>query len=366
MKPLLITFFGFLTCIDLAAQVVGPSSGNTFLNSNIPGSTQSWTNTGNVSLSDNNYASFGDITAGMGSYTDYLVTTNFGFTLPPGIIIDGIVVKVECSDPNSRTSEYSVHIVKTGNIGTEEKALGKPYPVSDKNIVYGSATDLWGETWTDKQINDDNFGIAISAQRNAPDGITAGQIDNITITVYYSFIALPVTLISFTATKENKSILLNWNTASEISMDHYEPERSSNGINFYPLGIITSNNLSTAHYSFVDVSPLSGVSYYRLKMEGTAGYKKYSSVVSVLFDKHATISLYPCPLTKGTELFINNAAKELLRIQFYNAGGQMISTLLTSSDNVSTNNLGSQKGKLYYNVFNAKSELLGSGTLIIQ
>jgi len=366
MKPILLTITGFLTCLSLAAQVDGPSTGNSFLNGSFSGSSQSWVNPENAGASDNIYASFGNLPAVTGSYTDYLLITDFGFNLPASINITGIKAEVECSDPNFRTSDFSVRIIRIGSIGAQEKALGTAFTVPDKPITYGGSTDLWGETWNFKQINDNKFGIAIAAQRNAADGTTAGRIDDVTITVYYTLVTLPVSLISFSATKENRSVVLNWSTAAEMSMDHYEAERSSNGVNFYSLGTIPSRNQQAASYSYLDESPPSGVIYYRLKMEGTAGYKKYSPVVSVHFDKHATISLSPCPWTKGSDLFINNPKKEILRIQFYNATGQMISTVITSSDKVSTDNLVNKEGKFYYNVFNARSELLGSGTLIIQ
>ena len=366
MKPILLTITGFFACLSLSAQVEGPFTGSSFSNNSFPGSSQSWMNTDYAAASDDSYASFFNLAPVTGTYTDYLVVTNFGFNLPAGINVTGIKAEVECSDPNSRTSDYSVRIVRIGAIGAEEKAFGRPFETVDKPITYGGANDLWGETWNYKQINDVTFGIAIAVQRNAPDGITAGRIDDIKITVYYNLVTLPVTLTSFSATKEGRSVVLNWSTASELSMEHYETERSSNGVNFYSLATIPSRNLQVDSYSYTDKSPLSGVSYYRLKMEGAAGYKKYSPVVSVHFDKHDAIGLSPCPWTKGTDLSIHNPGKEVLRIQFHNALGQMISTVITESDKVATEKLANKAGKFYYNVFNTRNELLGTGTLIIQ
>jgi hypothetical protein len=366
MKPFLLTSLGLLAFACAEAQSAGPFSGTASTNNNLPGSSQSWTGTGNTEASDDNYASFGNLPLVGLSYTDYLVVTDFHLNIPEASMLTGIKVEVECSDPNELTSDYSVRIVRKGLIGSQEMALGKPLLPTDGVTEYGGEEELWGESWTFKEINDDRFGIAISMMRNTPSGITAGRIDNITITVYYKLITLPVTLTSFTATKENKSVVLNWSSASETSMDHYEAERSSNGVNFYSLGTIPCRNMQSASYSYVDRSPASGIIYYRLKMEGNAGYRKYSPVVSVHFDKNATISLSPCPWTKGSDLFINNPQKDILRIQFYNASGQMISTVVTATDKVATDNLVNKEGKFYYNVFNSRNELLGSGTLVIQ
>jgi hypothetical protein len=149
-------------------------------------------------------------------------------------------------------------------------------------------------------------------------------------------------------------------------MENYEIQRSSNGQTFYTLGTLSCLNQPTSNYSYTDRSPAAGINYYRLQMNGQGGYQKYSPIVSVRFDKQTVISLTPCPWTNGSDLSVNNPGKELMRIQFYNANGQMISTVLTSSDKVATENLSNKQGKFYYNVFNIRNELLGSGTLIIQ
>ena len=61
-----------------------------------------------------------------------------------------------------------------------------PIHATDNEKTFGGPADLWGEVWTDDMINDNGFGIAISAQRiDGSSGTTSGRIDNITITVYY-------------------------------------------------------------------------------------------------------------------------------------------------------------------------------------
>ena len=49
-------------------------------------------------------------------------------------------------------------------------------------------------------------------------------------------ITLPVKLLSFSGSYQNKSSLLNWQVAEEINFDHYEIERSSNGYDFAKIG----------------------------------------------------------------------------------------------------------------------------------
>ena len=365
MKTILLFGLVLLKCAQLQSQVNGPLSGNLFSNIAIGGFSQTWLAVGNAGKSDDIYATFDDIADGAGSFTDYLVATNFGFSIPDGVNVNGILVEVECSDPNMKTSDYSVRIIKAGNIGTVEKATGTAYSLEDDSISYGGAFDLWGETWDTKFIEDNRFGVAIAVQRNAVGGTTAGRIDNIKITVFYNFTTLPVTLLSFSATKGNKNVLLNWNTSSETDMTHYEAQRSSNGRNYKPIASISSNNQSQSAYYFDDLNPLSGVSFYRLKMLGRAGYQKYSSVVVVNFNNNNTLALSPCPWKKGSNLYINNPGREEFRIQFYDALGKMSANLTCYSNLVQTNNLSSQSGNLFYKILNTKDQLISTGILVV-
>lgn len=365
MKTITLLCIVILINTCLTAQVDGPLNSSLSTNSSLSGSSQSWINTEEVLKSDDFYTSFGNITGGVGNYTDYLRVEKFGFNIPEGTIIKGIQIDIERSDPNLATSDFSIRIMKEGVICGSERSTGIAYPATDAYQTYGSPADLWGETWGFKNINGGNFGVAIAAQRNNPAGNTTGQIDNVRITVYYDFITLPLTLISFTAVKENKKVNLNWSTMSEINMNHFEVERSSDGRLFYSLTSILCLNQSAANYSFVDESPVAGNSYYRLKMQEATGDQKYSKIIPVNFGKYTIIRLSPSPWTRGTDLFISNPGKELLTIRFYDAAGQVIGKSVTSTQKVSMPVFSNTKGIIYYKIANKNNQLKGSGSLSV-
>lgn len=366
MKATILLFLCTYISISLPAQVAGPNNPNSFSNALIPGFSQQWTNVSNVQLDDENYASFGDLAGAVGTHTDYLVATDYGFLLPAGTIINGIKVEVKCSDPNSRTADYSVRIIKAGTITALEKATGAAYPAADDYMTYGGPTDLWGETWDYKFIDDNKFGVAIAAQRNKNDDVaTAGQVNNIRITVYYTFISLPVDLISFTATQQNKTVQLHWRTAAEININNYQVERSADGRNFNSITTIQGLNSPVADYSYADNFPLSGVSYYRLNIQGISGYQKYSQVVSVRYNAKNAVSLFPSPWQKGEDLNITNDNNEKLIIYFFNAGGQVMSAVTTQTKLVPTETLDIRKGMTPYKIYNSKMELIGTGRIVI-
>ncbi|MBS1921461.1 MAG: T9SS type A sorting domain-containing protein [Bacteroidetes bacterium] len=348
-------------------QISGPVNGGTFTVVAIPGSTQTWVNPGNVAASDNVYASFGSITTA-NAYTDYLVVTNFGFAIPGGSTITGIVVEVERSDVNFRTIDNSVKIVKGGIIGGDEKAVSATYPLTDTYQQYGNAGDLWGLAWTDADINASNFGMAVSAKKiNSPSGAATGKIDDIRITVYYNFVVLPVNLISFSASKNNKSVSLNWTTANEINMTAYEVQRSADGTNFAPIASVPSQNIrSLTQYNFDDPNPPGNILFYRLKMIGISGYTKYSKIVSVNFSSGNKISLYPNPVSTNQILHIADRNGQLLNIRFFDMAGRMLSNMIINSDDISLSSLRNQKGVVVFQVTDSKFQIIANGKLLVQ
>jgi hypothetical protein len=96
--------------------------------------------------------------------------------------------------------------------------------------------------------------------------------------------ALPLTLISFTATKQSGcSVLIQFETADEYDMTDLIIERSSNGTNVInmPIAHLAPHNDGLNHtYSFTDNYPYNGINYYRLRLLGLSGYVKYSDTKS--------------------------------------------------------------------------------------
>lgn len=110
---------------------------------------------------------------------------------------------------------------------------------------------------------------------------------------------LPIELISFSATKNNKVVDVKWETATEINNDYYLVEKSKNGADFEPLGQVkgAGNSVSKINYSIVDEKPFDGVSYYRLKQVDFNETFSYSKIVFVDFSsvKDFSFEVYPNP-----------------------------------------------------------------------
>lgn len=115
----------------------------------------------------------------------------------------------------------------------------------------------------------------------------------------YSVITLSVELLSFTATPLNKTIELNWQTASEQNSSYFEIERSSDGKTFRTIGQIKSKNGSTnsQNYVLTDETPLAGINYYRLRQIDLDRKETLFHTISAQFQKNAKIHIFPSTAT---------------------------------------------------------------------
>lgn len=108
-------------------------------------------------------------------------------------------------------------------------------------------------------------------------------------------IVIPVTILDFTASKYNESILLNWKATRETSFKSYNIERSIDGISFIKIGTVAGRNL--ANYDFTDRHlPVAKNVFYRLKMIDIDGKFNYSKTVSIkLNEQLLNAAIYPNP-----------------------------------------------------------------------
>lgn len=92
---------------------------------------------------------------------------------------------------------------------------------------------------------------------------------------------------SIVVTITAKSIILDWNTASEVSSGYFEVERSANNKDFKTVALVLdgfSTEGTGKKYAFkedVSVAKNGRVAYYRLKQFDEYGNVSYSDIVRV-------------------------------------------------------------------------------------
>ncbi len=108
---------------------------------------------------------------------------------------------------------------------------------------------------------------------------------------------LPVRLVSFSAQQLDGQVQLKWQSASEENTSHFDVERSADGQQFDPLLTkkAQGNSAALVSYNAIDNSPLSGTSYYRLKMVDLDGTFEYSNIVAVHAEGTVLVRPYPNP-----------------------------------------------------------------------
>ena len=309
------------------ANSVGPNNPSTSGTIALTGSSNSSGSKTNIYTSDDLYSSNTPFLSA-GQYSDYLYASGFGFSIPAGSTITGIQVDIERNDASGKIKDNDVKLVIGGIVVGNDKASSSSWPSSDKIKSYGSAIDLWGTTISYSDVNSSQFGVALSVIRSAGAGTNTGYVDHIKIIVSYSS-PLPVELLGFTATKSENSVVMNWSTATEIDNDYFEIERSSDGNKFETVGTVkgAGNSVVTNFYSFVDLQPMPGVNYYRLKQVDFNGNKMYSPMVAVEFNSTNTnmVTLFPNPA--ANQVFLTGNFKTESHIIIYNTLGQVVKDL---------------------------------------
>lgn len=162
-------------CIGCGAEFPGDSYG-----------TIGWVNPKNASTSDNIYATAVLSSSGDASY--WLELKDWGFNLPSGVTLTGILVEVEQSASVANVVSSSVRLLLSQQSVTAAKGGGTSgWGTADAYASYGGSTDLWGASSTSvsaDQINSSPFGIDISAYNTGGSAVTA-KVDHARITVYY-------------------------------------------------------------------------------------------------------------------------------------------------------------------------------------
>ena len=138
---------------------------------------------------------------------------------------------------------------------------------------------------------------------------------------------LPVELISFSAQAVEQSVVLDWVTSVELNNEGFAVERSGDGVSWTQLAFVagqgTSSEVNT--YNYIDLSPLSGTNYYRLKQLDFDGQWEYSDLRSIDFIASAQhkIQLFPNPASESVTVQLPDNGRGY-RLALSNTLGQIV------------------------------------------
>ena len=116
---------------------------------------------------------------------------------------------------------------------------------------------------------------------------------------------LPVSLRSFTATRNNSSVALKWETVTEENSRGFYIERNLGNnvwqtLGFVPSKAMNGNSSSLLNYEYADINNAKGITQYRLRQIDINGKQAYSPIRAVRAggQKGKTI-VYPNPSNDG-------------------------------------------------------------------
>ncbi|HYG38772.1 MAG TPA: T9SS type A sorting domain-containing protein [Cytophagales bacterium] len=147
--------------------------------------------------------------------------------------------------------------------------------------------------------------------------------------------SLPVEFVNFEGKFEDKAVKLNWTTASETNNDHFEVERSTDGIEFTSIGNVagSGNSDSRKDYEFTDSKIHNNKYYYRIKQVDFNGKFAFSNIISVeaqglvvKTEEALSVEIYPNPTTfDNINLKITSADKVSdLSVLLFSTDGQLV------------------------------------------
>lgn len=189
-----------------------------------------------------------------------------------------------------------------------------------------------GASWTRVNDNAHQFGGPGNAQyvmgdMNTYDVVYMSTVGRGVVAGVGQGAILPVSLYSLSVQETNgpaKHLAqLNWKTATESNVSHFAVERSTDTRSWTLLGSLptkATNGNSTAllNYNYPDdLTGLSGVVYYRLKMVDKNGSYVYSNTVSLTIGKPGKglmVSVSPNPVEAATGAVVRFASEKNERV----------------------------------------------------
>lgn len=281
-----------------------------------------------------------------------LKSTNGGssFTSIKGSLPDRFVMDFAIS-PTDDDSVWIVlggfgtsHVYVTGDGGSSWTAKGSTLPdvphnavlldPNDPKIIYvGNDLGVYmspdnGTTWYDFNNAFWDATLVMDLQALPNDKLVAATHGKGAFVSDLYSASLPVTLADFTGKNEGSYNLLSWKTSTEANVDHFELERSPDGIAFTPVGRVAAGNTITgAGYNHKDnISNIRNrnILYYRLKIVDRDGSFIYSNVITIRIPVRTGMVVSGNPFRDRLTVGLEADGEQSSTLSLYDATGKLV------------------------------------------
>ncbi len=156
-----------------------------------------------------------------------------------------------------------------------------------------------------------------------------GEVEDYTVVInlHGSSLVGSSEALYFNAMKSGREVALNWVTNTDYKNDHFVIERSLDGEYFEQLRKVEKEGTTDAarYYEELDLSPIQGVNYYRLRQVYSDGSFRLSTVKRIVFDVNLDqFDLFPNPVNEMLYLNLKEYAGMEADVQIFNALGQRV------------------------------------------
>ncbi|MFT6849697.1 MAG: hypothetical protein ACJATA_000495 [Sphingobacteriales bacterium] len=138
----------------------------------------------------------------------------------------------------------------------------------------------------------------------------------------------PVVIASQSAIIKKGVTQLSWSTFSEFNNDFFLIKRSSDGFNFEEIGSVVGkgNTKITQYYSFEDMNPLAGVSYYQIVQFDMDGSSIALSALPVKYLKNNlnVVKLSPNPVNVTSVIDFEAAFEGGVELKVFDLMGRSV------------------------------------------
>ena len=174
---------------------------------------------------------------------------------------------------------------------------------------------------------------------------------------------LPISIITFNATRNKGYVQLNWETSLETNGEAFVIERKTAN-DFVAVATVAAKNIATgSSYSFTDNNNTNSVSEYRLKLISKDAPEKFSEIRSVKGTGNIDFTIYPNPATRNAKISISDITKSTT-VQVLDNAGRIVKTLsFKTSNTIEINDL--ERGVYRVQLLDTNSGIKVTKTLTI-
>ncbi|MDC1188891.1 T9SS type A sorting domain-containing protein [Flavobacteriales bacterium] len=284
---------------------------------------------------------------------------------------------------NSSAQDNSANVVNRfwiidANGYTEKPDVTLSFTYDDDEVTAAGNTvselDIFPQRWnsTTSSWSDVTLSGTLNSTNNTLSGVTVAKTNFFRSWALVSSVnPLPVELIYFKPECEEKTITIQWTTASEINNDYFVIQKSLDGATWTAVDSIdgAGNSFTEQNYSYQINNHLHEITYFRLKQVDFDNTTDYSDVMPCTCEGLEIIGVYPNPSDGEVNYIVQSAQAGTLTLTITDARGRLVNSNqfeIVEGQNFLKNIIQAEMGKYFISVQMSDGKLYDYGVIMIK